>query len=185
MKLCTAIVLTYNEEIHIERCISKLKFCKYMSIVVVDSYSTDKTLSICKDFDVPVYQNTWVNYSSQFTYALENLDIQTPWILRIDADEYLDEFFLNDLEGILLKVSDEIHGLSLILKRKFLGNEIKFGIYRIRQLRLFRNGSAYIQSKEMDEHIVLKSGNVKKLGYYICDDNLNDIDYFITKHLAY
>ena len=185
MKICTAIVLTYNEEIHIERCITRLKSCEDMEVIVVDSYSTDRTSSICESLNIPVYQNEWVNYSTQFTYALEKLEIHTPWVLRIDADEYLDERLLLNLSDILLNLPKNINGLSLILKRKFLGHAIRFGIYRIRQLRIFRNNCASIQMKEMDEHIVLRSGGVKKLNYFICDDNINDIDYFLAKHMSY
>jgi hypothetical protein len=47
------------------------------------------------------------------------LNIQTPWILRIDANEYFDEYLLNYLEKILTEVKEDINGYSLILKRKF------------------------------------------------------------------
>lgn len=64
-------------------------------------------------------QNIWVNYNSQFTYALEHFNIQTPWILRIDANEYFGEYLLIYLEKILTQVKEDINVYSLILKCKF------------------------------------------------------------------
>ena len=85
----SVIILTYNEEIHIRRCIENIKSIA-KDVFVVDSFSTDRTLDIAKSLGAKVYQNKWENnYAKQFNWALGNLPIQTKWILRLDADEYL------------------------------------------------------------------------------------------------
>ena len=65
----SVIILTYNEEIHIERCLNNAKkFAK--EIFIVDSFSTDKTVEIAERLGAKVYQNPWINYSKQFNWGL-------------------------------------------------------------------------------------------------------------------
>ena len=66
-----AIILTFNEEIHLQRCLNSLKLvCR--KIIIVDSFSTDNTKKIALENNVDFYENPWRNYSSQFNWALNN-----------------------------------------------------------------------------------------------------------------
>ena len=91
MKLdITAIILTYNEEMHIRRCLENV--CPIAKkVFVIDSPSTDNTVAICNEFDnVEVVVHKYPgNQAEQFNWALDNVKIDTEWILRLDADEYL------------------------------------------------------------------------------------------------
>ena len=86
----TVIILTYNEELHIRRCLENVAPIA-KDIFIIDSYSTDRTLEIAREFEnVQVLQNKWTNnYAKQFNWGLANANISTKWILRLDADEYL------------------------------------------------------------------------------------------------
>ena len=95
----TAVILTYNEEKHIERCILSLKKIA-KKIVIVDSYSKDKTIKVARKYNVKIYKNKFLNHSQQVNWALSNIRFKTKWILRIDADEYL----TIDLKKNLLKI---------------------------------------------------------------------------------
>ncbi len=98
----SVIVLTYNEEMHIERCISSVKSIA-TQIYVVDSFSKDKTIEIANKLGAQVYQNKWKNnYAKQFNWALENLPIQTTWIMRLDADEYISPELAEEINQKLL-----------------------------------------------------------------------------------
>ena len=83
----TVIILTYNEEIHIRRCLENV--CPIAKkVIVVDSPSTDRTQEIVKEFnntEVVVHKYPG-NQAEQFNWALDNLKIETEWILRLDAD---------------------------------------------------------------------------------------------------
>ena len=82
----TAIILTKNEEANIEACIRSIQqFAK--RIVVVDSGSTDRTADIAKSYGADVYVHPFENYARQFNWGIENTNIHTKWILRLDADE--------------------------------------------------------------------------------------------------
>lgn len=97
-----AVILTFNEEQRLSRCIASLRDIANQ-IVVVDCFSTDNTLEIAITHGVRVIQHEWVNHAVQFNWALTQLDADTDWVLRIDADEYLtDEFrkLRNDCRGL-------------------------------------------------------------------------------------
>ena len=86
----STIILTYNEEIHIRRCLENV--CPFSKkVFVIDSPSTDRTVEICNEFsNVEVVVHKYPgNQADQLNWALDNLKIETEWILRIDADEYL------------------------------------------------------------------------------------------------
>ena len=82
----TAIILTMNEEVNISKCIDSIASVA-KRIVVIDSGSTDNTVSIAKEKGADVYFNEFVDYATQFNWGLDNTGIETTWVLRIDADE--------------------------------------------------------------------------------------------------
>ncbi len=84
MKL-TAIVLTYNESLHLARCLASLREVA-TGILMVDCFSTDDTLEIARAYDARVVQRACVNDATQFNWALTQLDPETDWVLRLDAD---------------------------------------------------------------------------------------------------
>ncbi|WP_457576945.1 glycosyltransferase family 2 protein, partial [Desulfomarina sp.] len=81
----TAVILTYNEEQHLPRCLTSLKGVAD-SVLVVDCFSTDATVSIAEEHGAKVVQHSWTNHSTQFNWALGQIET-TEWILRLDADE--------------------------------------------------------------------------------------------------
>ena len=56
-------------------------------ILIIDSYSTDKTIEIAKKYTNKIYQHPFKNQSKQFNWALDNLSLKGEWIMRLDADE--------------------------------------------------------------------------------------------------
>lgn len=84
----TIIILTKNEEVNLHDCLKSVQsFAK--RIVVVDSGSSDKTVSIAKEFGADVYTHKFENYARQFNWAIDNVNIDTKWTFRLDADERL------------------------------------------------------------------------------------------------
>ena len=134
----TAIILTLNEEKNIGDCIRSIQPI-VKRIVVVDSFSTDKTVEIAKELGAEVLQNKWVNYSTQFAYAIENANVQTKWVFRIDADERLTEKSAAELEGLTQKhADDDVNGIVVRFEVSFMGKSLRHGgIYPIKVLRVF------------------------------------------------
>ena len=105
-----AIILTYNEEKHISRCINSLKnICE--EIFVIDSFSKDRTVEIAKESGAQVYQNPWKNYATQFNWGLKNCPITTEWIWRIDADEFLEGNLGPAMKKALAECNNEVNGV--------------------------------------------------------------------------
>ena len=110
----TVIILTYNEEIHIRRCLENVTpFAK--KVFVVDSPSTDRTVEICREFEnVEVVVHKYPgNQAEQFNWALDTLQIETEWILRLDADEYLLPELVEELKERLPVMPEGVSALSL------------------------------------------------------------------------
>jgi glycosyltransferase involved in cell wall biosynthesis len=181
----TAIILTFNESLHLSRCINSLDGFVH-DVIVVDSFSTDDTKKIAKDLGVRFYQNAWVNYADQFQWALDYGEINTEWVLRIDADEYIENQLKQEIIEVLPVVQPETNGFYVKRKYVFLGQWIRHGaMYPIEVLRLWRTGTGRIEQRWMDEHIVLEKGNAGHLEGNIVDENINNIDWFIAKHNGY
>ncbi len=185
MSALTAVVLTHNESIHIARCLESLKGL-VDDVVVVDSFSSDDTVDIARAMGARVYQNPWVNYAVQFQWALDHGEISTPWVMRIDADEYVEDGLRRELLSRLAAAPADLSGLYVRRKYVFLGRWIKYGaMYPIMVLRVWRAGLGRIEQRWMDEHIVLESGRSEVLEGNIVDDNHNNVGWWVAKHNGY
>lgn len=181
----SVIILTYNEELHIERCIRNLqKVCT--RIYVVDSFSTDRTCEIARKCGAEVLQHTYVNQAQQFQWALDNCPIQTEWTMRMDADEYLTEELIDEMQNNLNSLPSDITGINLSFHVKFLGSILHFGSLRpVRILRIWRTGKAYMEQRWMDERMVLTEGRSINFKHRFIDENLNGLTVWTQKHNNY
>ena len=182
----TVVILTYNEEIHLMRCLESVKQLADR-IVIVDSFSNDQTVNIARSQGVEVYQHSFINHADQFQWGLDNCDLNSYWIMRMDADEYLEPVLQQELVQILPSVHDNIDGVYLKRKVFFYGKWIRYGgFYPHILLRIWRNGKGKIEQRWMDEHIVLNPGSKTIIANEnMVDDNLKGITFWINKHNAY
>ena len=182
----TVVILTHNEEIHIERCIRSLLLIA-AKIFIVDSFSTDNTVEIAKSLGAEVKQRKWKNYADQFQWGLDNCGADSEWVMRMDADEYLEPDLLEELPQALSDVNDEVTGFYIRRKVFFYGKWIRHGgFYPHTLLRIWRNGQGRIEQRWMDEHIVLSTGSkTAMLKGHLVDNNLKGITFWISKHNTY
>lgn len=181
-----AIILTKNEEKHIERCIRSLEgICD--EILVIDSYSTDRTCELAEKLGAKVYKNKWKNYATQFNYGIHHCPIQSEWIWRIDADEFLEGDIGPAVKEVLATCSPEVNGLYVRKRIDFMQRPLLHGgWYPSYHLKVFRKGHGECENRWMDEHIRLSGGKtvtVKK-GNQV-DANLNDLGWWTEKHNGY
>jgi glycosyltransferase involved in cell wall biosynthesis len=182
----TAIVLTYNEALHIERCIGRLTtWCR--RVVVVDSYSTDRTVDIARDLGAEIHQRAFLHQADQFQWALDTLDIATGWVLRVDADEYFEPALITEISTRIDSLPTEVTGVIFNRKMIFRGKWIRFGTYYPTPLlRLWRTGAGAIEQRWMDEHVRLLRGvSVTFRGGDFVDENLQTIGAWTDKHNRY
>ena len=155
----TAIILTRNEEDYIEDCIRSIRHI-VKRIVVVDSFSEDRTVEIASSMGAEVHQHEFVNHAKQYMYAVELAQVQTTWILRIDADERLTEESADELEQLCSENEHtDVNGIVLRFYNLFLGKPMRHdGMYPWRKLSVYKTGKGSIEDRNMDEHIILDSG---------------------------
>ena len=181
----SVIILTYNEEIHINRCLDNISSL-VKEVFIIDSFSTDKTLLMAKEYtNVTILQNKWVNYATQFNWALQNAPITTKWVLRLDADEYLTEELIAELQERLPTLDEDVTGVVLPLRRVWMGRTIRRGMPQVKLLRLFQYGKAKSEVRLMDEHIQLLEGHSVEFTNEFADDNLNNLSWWTQKHVGY
>jgi glycosyltransferase involved in cell wall biosynthesis len=180
------ILLTYNEEIHLDRLLDNVLELT-TKIYVVDSFSTDRTVSILENRNICYRQNNFINHSKQINFAIETNPFDVVWTLRIDADELLTHSLIEELKIKLLQFDDSsVNGFYLKRKVIFLGKELNFGnLNPMWLLRIWRNGQGYCNEKWMDEKIVLNNPNTLKLDHVFYDNNLNDLTWWTQKHNKY
>ena len=181
----TVVILTYNEEVHLERCfLSVLPVTS--DIYVVDSYSNDRTVEIAEKYSAKVLQNKWENnHATQFNWALDRLPADSGWIIRLDADEVLDQTLIESLNQELPALKSEVAGIYCDRKICFQGKLIQFGgVGKNKVIRIFKQGLGRSEARWMDEHIKV-DGRCIQLPGSIIDNNLNSLAWWIEKHNNY
>ena len=182
----TAIILTKNEEVNIGDCIESIKMV-VKRIVVIDSYSTDKTIEIAKKYGVEVYQHPFENYAKQYKYGVEVANIKTMWTLRIDADERFTPDSARELEEMCnANMKTNVTGIVLRFKKNFLGKDLYHGgVYPWKKMNCYKTKYGSIENRNMDEHIILSSGKTIEMKQDCLHFDFKNLEYFINKHNWY
>ena len=185
MQDISVIILTFNEEKHIARCIqSLLSFTN--KIYIIDSGSTDKTIEIAENLGAKVTVNQWVNYATQFNFGIETNPFKTKWLMRMDSDEYVLPELSDEINQKLLVIPEEISGMYIKRRVLFFDKWIRHGAYYpIWLLRIWRNGHGICEESWMDEHIKLFQGKTVQMQQDLVDHNLNNLTWWTQKHNLY
>ncbi|HTB06156.1 MAG TPA: glycosyltransferase family 2 protein [Bacteroidia bacterium] len=178
----SVVIITYNEEKNIARCLDSVQGVAD-EIIVVDSFSIDKTEEICKSKGARFYQNKFEGHIEQKNYALKFSSSQ--YVLSLDADEALDE----KLKKSILEVKEnwKYDGYEMNRLTNYCGTWIKHsGWYPDRKLRLFDKtkgkwgGTNPHDKCEMQpgSKIGFLKGDLLHYSYYTLDDHYRQIQYF-------
>ncbi len=135
----SAVIITFNEEDRITKCLESLQWVD--EIIIVDSYSTDNTVSLCKNFTNQVYQRNFKSYGDQKRYALTKAS--SNWVLSIDADEVISEPLKKRIIA-LLEHDPSYQAFEIQRKMVFLNKVLNFTFGREYKLRLFKKDQARI-----------------------------------------
>jgi glycosyltransferase involved in cell wall biosynthesis len=185
MSSLTVIILTYNETLHIRRAIMSAK-CVAEKVVIVDSFSNDNTIDIARELGATVFQNPFISQAAQFQWALENTGLSTPWVMRMDADEFVTPDLIQEINTTLGAVPASVSGIIVKRQVHFMGQWIRHGgYYPVKLMRIWRPGHAAVEQRWMDEHIYLLQGTSMELRHDIVDENLNNLTWWISKHNEY
>ena len=185
MKNLSIVILTYNEELNIKKCLIEAKKLT-LNIIIVDSYSTDRTLEICKEYGCDIYQNKFINQAIQLNWALESIEFKTEWILRLDSDEYFLTELIEEMKNRLDTLDESITGIFFRRRVYFMDKWIRYGgYYPTLILRAWRNKKAICEERWMDEHMRLLKGKSITFENDFVDDNKKNLHWWISKHNNY
>jgi glycosyltransferase involved in cell wall biosynthesis len=177
----SAVIITFNEEKRLEPALKSLAGL-VSEIVVVDSFSTDKTVKLTKKYTNKVFQRKWTDYTDQKNYA--NARTSFPWILSLDADERISPELREEILEIK-KEEPECDGFSIPRQVYYLGKWIRHsGWYPDRKLRLFRKERARWEGEYVHERLVIEgkiqklSGSIHHFTYRNISEHLDRINKF-------
>jgi glycosyltransferase involved in cell wall biosynthesis len=151
----SVIVLTCNEETNLPACLESLRglSCR---VFVVDSGSSDRTIEIAEQSGAAVRYHPFENYALQRNWALNNLALDTPWVLNLDADERLTPELRQEIAAVLDCPPAGIDGFLLRRRTMFMGQWIRHGgHYPSYHLRLFRAGRGRCEARRYDQHFLV------------------------------
>lgn len=149
MKKISTIVISYNAETTIERCLGSAAQISDQ-IVVVDSFSTDKTVDLARKYTNDVYTHEWCGYAQQKKIALERTSNQ--WVLWIDSDEELSEALIKEIRAI----DFSFDGYCIPRQIYYLNKWIKHcGWYPDYVLRLFKKDRGTFNNEIIHESVSL------------------------------
>src|SRR5216684_343764 len=122
----TPLILTFNEAPNIGRTLEQLRWAR--DIVVVDSFSDDATLEIVSTFpQARVFQREFDSFAGQCNFGLSETEIQTEWVLSLDADYLLTPEMIEELSR--LKPAKGIRGYRAHFGYCINGRRLRSGIY--------------------------------------------------------
>lgn len=184
MREISAVIITKNEERNIERCIISLKGVAD-EIIVVDSFSTDKTADICKRLKVKFVENIFKDYASQKNYG--NSLTQFPYILSLDADEALSLELRKSIQQ--WKSGGGADVLKVNRLTNFCGDWIKHsGWYPDAKFRMFDKTKARWAGEKVHEYLDIDKnakkgkleGDLLHYSFYTIEQHLSTINKFST-----
>ncbi len=154
----SSIVLTFNEEDNIARCLESLKSVAD-EMIVVDSYSTDKTQEICEGMGVKFVQNKYINHIEQKQFAATL--VSNDYILMLDADECLTDKLIERIREI--KKNPDADGYFFNRFNRYCSHWIRYcGYYPDKKIRLWNRHKADIKGTNPHERVMMREGAKSK-----------------------
>jgi glycosyltransferase involved in cell wall biosynthesis len=174
-KSISAVLITMNEEERIKPCLESVKWVD--EIIVVDSFSTDRTVEICRGYTDKIFQKEMKGFGEQKQFAVEKA--ASDWILSLDADEVITEELRDEVKGVL-KGETEFNGFKIFRKNIYIGRPIRYCGWYVPIIRLFKRGKGRFNEKKVHEEIIV-DGRVGLLKGELLHNTYKDISHQLKK----
>jgi glycosyltransferase involved in cell wall biosynthesis len=179
----SVVIIAYNEEKNIERCLISVKDVAD-EIVVLDSFSTDRTEEICKKYGVKFFQHKFDGHIEQKNRAITHAS--NPYVLSLDSDEALDADLINSIKEVKKNFAKEGYYMNRLTN--YCGHWVKHcGWYPDKKLRLWESKKgSWTGINPHDKYELLNGdqqagylrGNILHYSYYSVEDHYKQVDYF-------
>jgi len=186
----SVIVSVKNEAQNLPSCLGKLK--RFSQVIIVDSGSTDDTIDIAKAMGAEVLQFQWNGkFPKKRNWALQNANLINEWILFLDADEFVTDEFVTEVET---KTQDPAYnGFTIQFENYFMGRKLRYG-YGFKKSALFKKSKGAYEKidedlwshldMEVHEHPIIE-GKVGVIDAKVIHKDFKNLEHYIDKHNAY
>lgn len=169
----SACIITFNEEENIRDCLESIKWVE--EIIIVDSFSKDRTIAICREYTDKVFQKEWQGHVKQKNCALECASNE--WVLCLDADEYISSELKKEIEDRLSEDTQSFDGYFFPRHSYYLGRWINYGgWYPDCKLRLFKKTKGKWGGKDPHDKVILSGATTHLKG---------ELLHFVYKNLSH
>jgi glycosyltransferase involved in cell wall biosynthesis len=167
----SVLLPTFNNAEMIRRVLDSVQWAD--EILVVDSFSWDRTLEICREYGARIIQHEYIQSAKQKNWAIPQCAYE--WILQVDTDEVLEPGLREEIETILADAPVNVDGYRIPFKHHIIGKWVRrCGLYPEYHLRLFRRDAGSFEDKEVHAHVLVK-GEVRTLQHHILHYGMNSI----------
>jgi glycosyltransferase involved in cell wall biosynthesis len=183
----TVILPVFNEELHLLQSLRSVVGWADR-VVVVDSFSKDRTQEIARSFassGVELVEHAYDGPADQKNWALDNLALDTDWVLFLDADECVTPELAGEIQAVCSDPGNPVAGYFINRRIIWFGRWIRHGGWFPNwNLRLFRTGRARYEQRRVHEHMIVDGPSAKLEGHLVHED-LRDLTHSIAKHNRY
>jgi glycosyltransferase involved in cell wall biosynthesis len=183
----TPVILTFNEEANIERTLSALRWAK--RVVVVDSGSTDSTLAIlAKDPRITVFSRRFDTHAKQWQFAINETDILTEWVLRLDADYFVTTELRDEIAE--LDPTAPVNAYKVTFDYAVCSHRLRASLYPANTV-LFRVKHAAVKDRGHCEVLTIDGPVAELKGRILHDDRKRVVDWitaqgrYVTREYSY
>lgn len=146
----SVLLPTYNNEAIIRNCLESVRWAD--EILVVDSFSTDRTLEICREYGARIIQHEYLQSAKQKNWAIPQCAHE--WVLQVDTDEQFEEGAQAEIHQVIANVKPDVHAFQFPRKNFIMGQWLQISnLYPDYQIRLFRRDIGRFEDKEVHAHV--------------------------------
>ncbi len=170
--LISCCIICFNEEANIRRCLESVKWCD--EIIIVDSFSTDRTVAMCREYTDHIISRAWPGYVEQKRFALSQATHE--WVLNVDADEEVSPELRHEILAVVQQNHPAVDGFYVPRLVYYLGRWWWRGWYPGYRLRLFRKAKVRWGGVDPHEKVLLRGQADRLHGplYHYTYDDISD-----------
>lgn len=181
MTKISVLIPAFNSEKTIGPALESVKWAG--EILVCDSYSTDRTLEIAKQYGARIIQHEYINSALQKNWAIPQCSYQ--WVLIVDTDEVVDPQLKEEILDVLKTPDADVDGYWIPRKNFIYGKWMRCGgIYPDYQLRFFRRDKGIYETREVHAHLKVP-GRSEKMKGHLLHDGFKDLKTWMIKTERY